>query len=820
MSNQPIILIILDQLNSLKNIDLKLLDSLEGIKKFKSRSIYFTNHYTTTVPCSASRSVIYTGVHTNKTKVTDNVEFLWQKSLSQPSKGLDNIGSYLKKNNYKTRYIGKFHLLKDLVPDNTIKYKPRLATNNDLQKYDFDKFNKYGDYCFDTRVAYGNDKLVTEQVLPNGTVNTECDYYDETTKTGYDGTIPYLKNQNIENPFLLCVNYDNPHDVLYTNIKTNINFLKQISIQIDGLRNPVLDTVSNYNENFRMFSDLDLKTINSYQLDNTITSFSNVDTLSIGLLFKLLAKYYYYGIEFADVDQYLQYQTSYYRCIKQVDDELIKIYNYLEENNYFDTAVICLTSDHGEYCGAHGLLQKGSVYYEEAFNVPLFISYPNMDPKLYNTESSIITSHVNLLPTLLQLANIDPSQYTNLQSSIFDNNYNIIDKDYQIIKLNLSIGFGPLLYYLCKSFDIPEINYYLEEKLENKNYITIPGFSISSIIKLDNVIYNCGYLFSIYHVYFETIKYITDINIYNKDELFILYDEDYSFAFIGKKRIIHFQAYTDPFIYKNFKKPMIDIFNQNTSPYIYYVGTDPIYGTRINCKNETDKLNKSINNITNDINDYAIVGNENNIIWIGPYSILELLIEYDPIIKSYTSNPTIINLNQIDPNLLKDKINILHPLSSEISIYIDKNLPIIIELYGDLNGWGLVFNNISESKNYIIVQKLINGSYFIINYIYSVLYNSNQNNLLRLPGSNLQIIDLIANGYEVLITNLSEDPNELYNLADSSRIAKNIDLINNLLLKLNDNILFNKVDNIFISLPISYILDNKNLLIEYFQSIF
>ena len=105
-------------------------------------------------------------------------------------------------------------------------------------------------------------------------------------------------------------------------------------------------------------------------------------------------------------DNNLEYQTAYYRCVKQVDSYLDKIYDFLEENDIFSKAIICLCSDHGEYLCSHGLQQKASVIYREATEIPLFISYPSM-PSSYNGHTSnIIISQINLLPTLLVLSKL------------------------------------------------------------------------------------------------------------------------------------------------------------------------------------------------------------------------------------------------------------------------------------------------------------------------------------------------------------------------------------------------------------------------------
>ena len=67
------------------------------------------------------------------------------------------------------------------------------------------------------------------------------------------------------------------------------------------------------------------------------------------------------------------------------------------------------TADHGEMLGAHGgMAQKWYQAYEETTHVPFVVSNPLLFPRAKTTD--VITSHADLLPTMLGLAGIDASQ--------------------------------------------------------------------------------------------------------------------------------------------------------------------------------------------------------------------------------------------------------------------------------------------------------------------------------------------------------------------------------------------------------------------------
>jgi hypothetical protein len=65
-----------------------------------------------------------------------------------------------------------------------------------------------------------------------------------------------------------------------------------------------------------------------------------------------------------------------------------------------------MTSDHGELGGAHQMHGKGSTAYREQVQVPLWVRHPG-EPKSAGAECEALTSHLDLVPTILGLAGVD-----------------------------------------------------------------------------------------------------------------------------------------------------------------------------------------------------------------------------------------------------------------------------------------------------------------------------------------------------------------------------------------------------------------------------
>jgi arylsulfatase A-like enzyme len=97
-------------------------------------------------------------------------------------------------------------------------------------------------------------------------------------------------------------------------------------------------------------------------------------------------------------------EMRYYLAMaKNMDDNLGRLMQYLDESGLAKNTIVVFTADHGEMHGSHGRLNK-MVPYAEAVNIPLIIRWPGR----INPGSRIETLHIPMdhLPTLCGLAGI------------------------------------------------------------------------------------------------------------------------------------------------------------------------------------------------------------------------------------------------------------------------------------------------------------------------------------------------------------------------------------------------------------------------------
>ena len=98
-----------------------------------------------------------------------------------------------------------------------------------------------------------------------------------------------------------------------------------------------------------------------------------------------------------------QMRATYFGMMTEVDDQLGRVFAYLDETGQWDETLIVFTSDHGEQLGDHHLLGKLG-YFDESFRIPLVIKAPGLIGGAIVPEP---TESIDLMPTLLDWLDAD-----------------------------------------------------------------------------------------------------------------------------------------------------------------------------------------------------------------------------------------------------------------------------------------------------------------------------------------------------------------------------------------------------------------------------
>ncbi len=343
---------------------------LPGRERLQKMGVTFTNHQIASAVCTSSRSVIYTGRHIQHTKLFDNLDFPWANSLDP---AIPTLGTMLGDAGYYAAYKGKWHLSKQLgTHDETALPDPGLTEV--IAAYGFRDYVGIGDVIGMTHGGYLNDHLITAQAKRWLRLRGRA-------------------MQERGEPWFLAANLVNPHDVMFYNTDAPGQ-----AVQDDGrllLRVAHEPDVPLYRARW----DVSLPESRTQAFDAPGRPRAHLDYQ--------LARGAIVGNFPNEDDRWRRLRNYYLNCIRQTDALVLDLLSELDDLGLTESTVIVMTADHGELAGAHGMHGKGATTYQEQNHVPLVVAHPR-----YGTSAgkscAAVTSHVDLVPTLLAWAGAPP----------------------------------------------------------------------------------------------------------------------------------------------------------------------------------------------------------------------------------------------------------------------------------------------------------------------------------------------------------------------------------------------------------------------------
>ena len=105
-------------------------------------------------------------------------------------------------------------------------------------------------------------------------------------------------------------------------------------------------------------------------------------------------------------EDWRQYRYTYYRLVEKVDKEIGKILDAIDNLGLRDNTVIIFTSDHGDGNASHGWNQKTALF-QESIKVPFIINYKGINTFEEKINNSLISSGLDLFPTICDFVKID-----------------------------------------------------------------------------------------------------------------------------------------------------------------------------------------------------------------------------------------------------------------------------------------------------------------------------------------------------------------------------------------------------------------------------
>ena len=153
---------------------------------------------------------------------------------------------------------------------------------------------------------------------------------------------------------------------------------------------------------------------------------------------------------------------AYMGLIKQCDDQLGVLLDYLEESGQMDSTVIVLTSDHGDYLGDHWMGEK-ELFHEPSVKVPMIISDPSTKANATrNTNCDALVESIDLVATFVEMAGGNVPDHIIEGCSLLPllhgetvdwRDYVISEYDYSVTPQALKLGLEPRDCRLFMVFD-------------------------------------------------------------------------------------------------------------------------------------------------------------------------------------------------------------------------------------------------------------------------------------------------------------------------------------------------------------------------------
>lgn len=105
-----------------------------------------------------------------------------------------------------------------------------------------------------------------------------------------------------------------------------------------------------------------------------------------------------WGVEGWSWEDWAPIVARYYAVITQLDDAIGSVLRALDEAGAEDTLVV-YTTDHGDLCGSHGMMDKHYVMYDEVVKVPLIVRWPDRIAA-NSVSNSFVYNMLDLAPTI------------------------------------------------------------------------------------------------------------------------------------------------------------------------------------------------------------------------------------------------------------------------------------------------------------------------------------------------------------------------------------------------------------------------------------
>ena len=368
-----VLLIVVDQWRAdfVPHLGARFLD-LPNLDRLCRRGVTFRNHVTTAVPCGPARASLLTGLYLMNHRAVQNTVPLDARHM--------NLGKALRRIGYDPALIGYTTTTPD--PRTSGPRDPRFTSLGDLM----DGFRSVG--AFEPTMdgyfgwlahqGYTLPKRREDIWLPEGedavpgVTDRPCRIPAALSDTAYftERALTYLKGVG-DKPWFLHLGYYRPHPPFIAPAPYHAMHrpedmpapVRAACWEEEAAQHPLLDFY--------------LRGISQGSF------FHGAGGAASGL----------------DDGAIRRMRATYAGLIREIDDQLGRVFAYLEETGQWEDTLVIFTSDHGEQLGDHYLLGKIG-YFDESFRIPLVVKPAGAARQPGRIEAAF-TESIDVMPTIL-----------------------------------------------------------------------------------------------------------------------------------------------------------------------------------------------------------------------------------------------------------------------------------------------------------------------------------------------------------------------------------------------------------------------------------
>jgi choline-sulfatase/uncharacterized sulfatase len=358
-----------------------------NLDKLANEGLYFNNAYTQNPICTPSRMCILSGQYPHN--------FGSYGLMGKAPDNLPNVFSHLKKQGYTTGMAGKTHIPTGWVMDSCDFLGDGYGFERPVTEKNFEESegcqgvtsDDYSQYLLDKGLLQDRDDKILHEWYEMHKHNSGQGIDARPSKLSKDDTIEAWSAQkaiefinranNKKQPFFFWMTVPRPHQTYA----------------------PAKEFWELYNEN-----DLTLPPNSEDRLESRHKNSKKMQTY-----FQESEDWRIFDPKDWDSAR-RRVLKGYYAAVSQMDDAMGRVINHLKELGQLENTIIVYTSDHGEFAGEHGMLEKApGIGFRCVTRVPLIYSWKgHLEEK--QVRDALVES-IDFLPTVCALAGLEPPDW-------------------------------------------------------------------------------------------------------------------------------------------------------------------------------------------------------------------------------------------------------------------------------------------------------------------------------------------------------------------------------------------------------------------------